>query len=139
MARMRTWALGAALLVGGAGCGSAVRRVHDGDAFAVAAEEVLLRVRNNTTADAKIFVVVDGGWKLVGFVAGLSSAHFELGDLERTGAPLRILATPLTGEGAVHSDPLGVRPGQTVTFTIEPDFARSSAVVRPTAAPPDRE
>ena len=132
MKPIHTRAAVAALLVCGAvGCGGAARRPrNDVVATRVIGDALPLRVQNNTPGDMNVFVVVDGAWKCIGTVTGLRSATFELGALERNGAPLRIRATPVRGQGAAHSDPLTVFPGQTVTFTIEPDLARSSATVR---------
>jgi hypothetical protein len=78
----------------------------------------------------KVFVVVEGSWKYIGSVDGRSRTSFDLWAFRRSGAPLRILATPVNGQGAARSDPLTVLPGQTVTFTIEQDLALSSATVR---------
>lgn len=131
MKRIHTWAVAAAMITcGGAGCGGAVQRAQEAAAIATATDAVPLRVQNNNPADVKIFVVVGGTWKYIGFVAGRSSDNFELGALDRTGAPLRILATPVGGRESAHSEPLTVFPGQTVTFTIEADLAVSSALVR---------
>jgi hypothetical protein len=112
------------------GCASAPRRRPDAEAVHLIGDALPLRVQNNMPTDMSVFIVVDGSWKRIGFVAGHRSATFEIGAIERNGAPLRILATPVHGGGTARSDPLTVFPGQTVTFTIEPDLAHSVATVR---------
>jgi hypothetical protein len=91
---------------------------------------VSVRVQNNSGADMKILVVDGGAWRSIGFVGGGETATFDVPGLNRTGAPLQILATPLSGRGSARSGPLTVLVGQTVTFTIETDLARSFAIVR---------
>jgi hypothetical protein len=131
MKRVHTWAVAAVMITcSGAGCGGAVQRTQEAAAIATTTDAVPLRVQNNNPADVKIFVVVGGTWKYIGFVASRSSDNFELGALDRTGAPLRILATPVGGWESARSEPLTVFPGQIVTFTIEADLALSSALVR---------
>jgi len=96
----------------------------------VLADVVPLRVHNNGPTEMKILVVEGGMWKYIGSVPARSHATFELSAEGWSGAPLRVRATPVGGQGAAHSDPLTVFPGQTVTFTIEADLAASSATVR---------
>jgi hypothetical protein len=130
--RIPAWAIVVAILTcgGAAACGTAARRPPDVGGARFIVESLPLRVQNHSPADMNVFVVEDGAWKRIGFVGALGSATFELGVLERNGAPLRILAVPVSGRGAARSEPLTVLPGQTATFTIEADLARSSAVVR---------
>lgn len=133
MRRMQTWVLAllaAAVLSGGlAGCGGAARSANALQPIA-APPGVTLRVQNHTPAEMTILVVDDGAWRRVGVVRGASTASLDLPGLDQSGAPLRILATLPDGKRAAQAGPLTVLPGQTVTFTIEPDFARSTAVVR---------
>ena len=112
------------------GCGGAARHPRDTVLRPVIGNGLPVEVRNRTPTDMSVYVVVDGAWTCIGFVAGLRSATFEIGALERSGAPLLIRATPLHGGGEARSKPLTVFPGQVVTFTIEPDLASSSATVR---------
>ena len=78
----------------------------------------------------KFFVFDGGSWRSIGFVGAASTASFDVAGLNRSGATLRVLATSLDGKRAAQVGPLTVPLGQTVTFTIETDLARSAAVVR---------
>ncbi|MFN2566019.1 MAG: hypothetical protein ABR499_13565 [Gemmatimonadaceae bacterium] len=135
MRKMLGWALAAAILVGCitgvAGCGRAAQSAAAAhDVTALSDDGVRLRVQNNTGVDMKILVVDGGTWKSIGFAGAQSTVSFDVGGLNQSGAPLRILATPIGAEGAARSGPLTVLPGQTVTFTIEADLARSFAIIR---------
>jgi hypothetical protein len=132
---VETWALAAALAVAGAtGCSRAVRpplpTVSARGIVDVMSDEVPLWVRNNTQAGVKVFVLDDGEWRDLGFVAAGSTESFDVVDLTPAGAPLRLLAIPSNGQGSARAGPLTVLLGQAVTFTIEPELTRSFAVVR---------
>jgi hypothetical protein len=66
----------------------------------------------------------------VGTVTGLSTARFALNPTLYSASDLRIIATPIGGNGRASSGPLAVRSGQTIDFTIGSRLALSFATVR---------
>jgi hypothetical protein len=66
----------------------------------------------------------------VGLVAADSVATFLLDDDTWDAGPVAVVATPVSGFGVARSASFNVFAGDTVTFTVEPDLARSYTTVR---------
>jgi hypothetical protein len=103
-------------------------------AFANAPEgtqgSVGLVVQNQNFYDMDLYVVSEGVATRVGDVSGNSTARFRLDPSFFPSAELRIVATPVGGNGRAFSGPLNVGPGQTIVFTIGSVLRQSSATIR---------
>ncbi len=94
-------------------------------------EAVRLVVQNNNFADVDVYVVRDGdATTRLGTVTGESNATFVVEPSLFPTGTLALVAQPIGGFGAARSGPVSVSPGQTVTFTIQPDLRTSMATVR---------
>ncbi|MDQ6827730.1 MAG: hypothetical protein M3081_02560 [Gemmatimonadota bacterium] len=113
-----------------AGCVSnpTVASTAPGDVAPAAA--ATLHVDNLNFADVDVFVVQDGGVeRRIGMVNGNKSADFTLDPAMLNSGQLRLIANPIGANGRANSGPVVVHPGQTVTFTIQPDLRTSSVSV----------
>jgi hypothetical protein len=91
---------------------------------------VMLVVRNDNFSDVDVYAIADGLATRVGTVTGNTTARFALSPTMVAASDLRIVATPIGGNGRASSGPLLVSPGQTIQFNIAPALRQSSAVVR---------
>jgi hypothetical protein len=91
---------------------------------------VRLVVQNQNFYDMDLYVVSEGLPTRVGDVTGNSSASFTLDPSFFPSTELRIIATPVGGNGRASSGPLNVGPGQTIHFTIGSVLRQSSATIR---------
>jgi hypothetical protein len=89
-----------------------------------------LVVQNQNFYDMDLYVVSEGLPTRIGDVGGNSSAHFTLDPSFFPSSDIRIIATPVGGNGRASSGPLSVGPGQTINFTIAPVLRQSSASIR---------
>ena len=89
-----------------------------------------LVVQNQNFYDMDLYVVSEGLATRIGDVTGNSTARFTLDPSFFPSSELRIIATPVGGNGRASSGPLSVGPGQTITFTIAPVLRQSSATIR---------
>jgi hypothetical protein len=89
-----------------------------------------LVVQNQNFYDMDLYVVSEGLATRVGDVTGNSSARFSLDPSFFPTSEIRIIATPVGGNGRASSGPLTVAPGQTITFTIGSVLRQSSATIR---------
>jgi hypothetical protein len=119
-----------ALMIGVIGCSRAMQSAGPAGDVASVDDAVRLRVTNNNFADMDVFVIQGGMQMRLGFVPGESAVSFALPHAVRSGAPVRIVAVPIGGQGFASSDPLTIFGGETVTFTIQPELALSFAMVR---------
>jgi hypothetical protein len=94
------------------------------------ADGATLVVRNDNFADVDVYVVSAGLPTRVGTVTGNSTARFALSPSIIGPGDLRVIATPIGGNGRAYSGPLIVSPGQTIEFTIGPVLRQSNAIVR---------
>lgn len=128
---MRAMRLPMAVLLAAAlaACGGA--RATDGEEEAPEpAAAVRLVVENKAFSDVGVFVVGDGGSRRrVGTVIANRTEDFTLNRAWFPSGRLRLLAEPVGGGRQGGSGQLAVRPGQTITFTVQPDFATSFATV----------
>jgi hypothetical protein len=89
-----------------------------------------LVVQNQNFYDMDVYVVSEGVATRVGDVTGNSTARFRLDPSFFPSNELRIVATPVGGNGRAFSGPLTVGPGQTIVFTVAPILRQSSASIR---------
>ena len=91
---------------------------------------VTLVVRNDNFADVDVWVVSYSLPTRLRVVAGNTSQTFPL-DPSVTRAPdLRIVATPIGGNGRASSGPVMVQPDQTIDFRIATRLRMSTVSVR---------
>ena len=91
---------------------------------------VALVVQNQNFYDMDLYVVSEGLATRIGDVSGNSTARFTLDPSFFPSSELRIIATPIGGNGRASSGPLNVGPGQTINFTIASVLRQSSATIR---------
>jgi len=89
-----------------------------------------LVVENQNFYDMDLYVVSEGLATRIGDVTGNSTARFTLDPSFFPSNELRIIATPVGGNGRASSGPLNVAAGQSIVFTIAPVLRQSSAIVR---------
>jgi hypothetical protein len=89
-----------------------------------------LVVQNQNFYDMDVYVVSEGVATRVGDVNGNSTARFRLDPSFFPSTELRVVATPVGGNGRAFSGPLNVMPGQTIVFTIGPVLRQSTATIR---------
>lgn len=89
-----------------------------------------LVVQNQNFYDMDVYVVSEGLATRVGDVTGNSTGRFTLDPSFFPSNELRVIATPVGGNGRASSGALNVAPGQTISFTIAPVLRQSSATVR---------
>lgn len=97
---------------------------------AAANGSVTLAVNNNNFADVDVYVVSEGLATRLGTVTGNSKDTFRLDPSFFPAGDLRIVATPIGGNGRASSGPLNVAGGQTIVFNIAPVLRQSSASIR---------
>ena len=88
-----------------------------------------LRVRNNNFLDMDIYAVSAGLATRLGTVTGNSSRNFVL-DPSLATPDLRIVATPIGGNGRASTGQVLVSPGQTIDFTIGAVLQNSTVFIR---------
>lgn len=91
---------------------------------------VNLVVKNQNFYDMDLYVVSEGLATRIGDVTGNNTQSFVLDPSFFPSNELRIIATPVGGNGRASSGALNVSPGQTITFTIASVLRQSSATVR---------
>jgi len=89
-----------------------------------------LTVQNQNFYDMDVYVVSEGLATRVGDVTGNSTGRFTLDPSFFPSNELRIIATPVGGNGRASSGQLNVAPGQTIVFTIASVLRQSSAIIR---------
>ena len=88
-----------------------------------------LSVKNENFLDMDVYAVADGLATRVGTVTGNSSRRFVL-DASVATQDLRIVATPIGGNGRASSGTISVVPGQTIDFRIGSFLSNSSVLIR---------
>lgn len=94
-----------------------------------------LAVDNNNWQNVTIFVQHDGLVSRLGMVTTARRAVFRIEQFIGAMGELRVIAEPTAGGRSnfvpsMRSERIVVRPGQTISFTLESDLARSSFDVR---------
>ena len=128
---MRASRLVVGLFAIGATLGSATACSHSYQAGGevAPANMIGLTVKNENFLDMDVYAVSDGLATRVGTVSGNSSRNFVL-DASVATQDLRIVATPIGGNGRASSGTITVSPGQTVDFRIGSFLSNSSVVIR---------
>ena len=93
------------------------------------ASSIGLTVENQNFLDMDVYAVSDGLATRVGMVTGNSKRTFSLHPSMAT-RDLRIVATPIGGNGRASSGNVLVAPGQTIEFRIAPLLRSSSVIIR---------
>jgi hypothetical protein len=128
MPALRLAVLFAALLSTGPGCGLIPRR----DPTAAGSQlhtEVSVEVENHNWSDITIYLMAGGLPHRLGMVTALSSASFAFPSHRlNTGTGVRLRALPVAGR-PFTSEPILVRPGQAIMWTLENDLDISSLSV----------
>jgi hypothetical protein len=112
-----------------AGCASRGGGGNGPDHGVAASGAVEVNVRNNATQDMDVYAVSEGLPTRLGTVTAASTARFTLDPSFFPSNELRLVATPIGGNGRASSGPLVVRPGQRIDFDIAPLLHASSASV----------
>ena len=91
---------------------------------------VPLEVESHYWGDVVIFLVSGGSRERLGMVTAMSKGTFSFPYRRLTaGGSTQLYAYPIGGAPGVLTDPLQVQPGQTISWTLEGDLARSSLAV----------
>jgi hypothetical protein len=130
--RMRTtrwivglFAMGATL----SSAGACTHNYYEASGEVAPSSIIGLTVRNDNFLDMDVYVVSEGLATRVGTVTGNSSAHFVLNE-SLASRDLRIVATPIGGNGRASSGSITVEPGQTIDFRIGSTLRNSSVIIR---------
>jgi hypothetical protein len=83
----------------------------------VPANAIGVHVQNDNFLDVDVYVVSEGLPTRLGTVTGNSSANFVI-DGSLASQDLRIVATPIGGNGRASSGPVVASPGQTIDFRV---------------------
>jgi hypothetical protein len=89
-----------------------------------------LVVQNQNFNDMDLYVVSEGLATRVGDVTGNSTARFSLDPSFFPASEIRVIATPVGGNGRASTGPLNVSAGQTIVFTIGSVLRQSTASIR---------
>ncbi|MEO8621028.1 MAG: hypothetical protein ABI625_08175 [bacterium] len=92
-------------------------------------DAVGLVVRNDNFYDVDVYAIADVLATRIGSVNGNATQRFELSPSLSGAADLRIVATPIGGNGRASSGQLFVSRGQTIFFTVAAQLRQSSATV----------
>jgi len=90
-----------------------------------------LEVVNQNFSDMDVYAVAGGLATRVGTVTGNSTSKFALHSSMISADGLRVVASPIGGNGRASSGNLSVSPGQTIRFTIGVSLRLSHAEVAP--------
>jgi hypothetical protein len=93
------------------------------------ATSIGLTVKNQNFYDMDVYAVSQGLATRVGTVSGNSSHTFTLHP-SLAAQDLRIVATPIGGNGRASSGNVSAAPGQTIEFTIGSMLRNSSVIIR---------
>ncbi len=130
MIRMKALLVALALGSAAGACGRSAGSYETGSAEPVA-NGVLVKVVNNSFSDVDLYAVSRSGQAMrLGMVTATSNGSFVLDPSYFPTGELRLLATPIGGNGRANSGLLDVSAGQTVEFDIAPRLRDSSAIVR---------
>jgi hypothetical protein len=107
----------------------ACSRANEAAGEVAPARAIGLRVRNDNFLDMDVYVVSDALATRLGTVTGNSSRNFVL-DASLATQDLRIVATPIGGNGRASTGLVTVAPGQTIDFTIGSVLRNSTVTIR---------
>lgn len=122
----------AALLVAAAGCGAFSRGPDDGPSRTTYDDNpVTLEVDNRAWTTMHVYVIAGGQWESLGQVTSQSTEVYELSaSMMGVRDEIRLAADPIGSTRAFFSDPVLVRPGDRVAWTLQNNLALSSVMVR---------
>ena len=109
--------------------GTACSRNREAAGDLAPATAIGLTVENQNFLDMDVYAVSDGLATRVGTVTGNSKRSFMLHPSMAT-RDLRIVATPIGGNGRASSGDVIVSPGQTIDFRIGSLLRNSTVVIR---------
>jgi hypothetical protein len=107
----------------------ACSRANEAGGDVAPASAIGLHVKNNAFLDMDVYAVSDGLATRLGTVTGNGSRNFVL-DASLAVQDLRIVATPIGGNGRASSGAIAVAPGQTIDFTIGSTLRNSTVFIR---------
>jgi hypothetical protein len=93
------------------------------------ASAIGVHVTNENFLDMDVYAVSDGLATRLGTVSGNGSRNFVL-DASLASRDLRIVATPIGGNGRASTGAVTVAPGQTIDFTVGPEMRNSRVFIR---------
>jgi hypothetical protein len=108
---------------------SACSRSGEAAGEVVPANAVGVTVKNDNFLDMDVFSVSNGVATRLGTVSGTTTRSFVL-DPAVTATGVRLVASPIGGNGRASSGQLTVGPGQTIEFHIGTILSNSSAYIR---------
>lgn len=108
---------------------AACSRTNEAAGEVAPASAIGLHVKNENFLDMDVYAVSDGLATRLGTVTGNGSRNFVL-DASLAALDLRIVATPIGGNGRASSGVIAVSPGQTVEFTIGSRLRNSTVFIR---------
>ncbi len=117
-----------ALGAGVAGCGR--NAGLEPGAVQPVAGAVAVHVVNNAFTDVDVYAISGGVAHRLGTVTATSNGDFVLDPSYYPTGQLRLVASPIGGNGRGSSGLLNVMAGQTIEFDIAPHLPDSSAIVR---------
>ena len=123
-------AAAAALLLSGAACATPGTVTQSSTGEVAEDGSVGLVVQNQNYADMDVYVVADGLATRLGTVTGNSKGQFRLSPSFFPTNELRVVATPIGGNGRATTGLLNVAPGQQIDFTIAPVLRQSFGSVQ---------
>jgi hypothetical protein len=88
-----------------------------------------VHVQNDNFLDVDVFAISEGLATRLGTVTGTSSQNFVI-DPSLAAQDLRIVATPIGGNGRASTGSLTVGPGQTIDFHVGSTLRNSSVIIR---------
>lgn len=92
---------------------------------------VTLEVENRAWATMHVYVVSGGQWESLGQVTSQTTDSYELSStIMGTSDEIRLAADPVGSTRAYLSDPVLVRPGDRVSWTLQNNLSMSSVMVR---------
>ena len=91
---------------------------------------VPIEIESHFMGDVVIYLARGSDRQRLGMVTALSKAEFSVPWRRLSGSSnYRLIAYPIAGAAAHASDPLLLRPGQGIKWTLESDLGRSSMAV----------
>lgn len=92
---------------------------------------VTLEVENRSWATMHVYVVSGGQWESLGQVTSQTTESYELSSsMVATSDEIRLAADPVGSTRAYLSDPVLVRPGDRVSWTLQNNLSMSSVMVQ---------
>lgn len=129
MISIRTMVAGAMLALGTVACRSSSTYQESGGDVALS-NSIAIQVKNQNFADVDVYAILEGGVaQRLGTVTGNTVGNFSLSASQVPTGTVRLFADAIGGAGAASSGQLLVNAGNTITFTIAPAIAQSSASV----------